>query len=184
MRKTSPYLKALAERRARAAGEVMRLSEIADTAAKQLAVAEATLTEVDARLQQIESRLNPADIALIRAQGAYHSAARGVLAKTLLEIVKAAGPVTTSEIADELQVQFQIEFLLEEELRDWRHNLVGRQLRTFRMAGVIEQIRGSKPNGADDHWRLKSGAVLSSDHLKAQAAAQGAEVLEYDAFHE
>jgi hypothetical protein len=184
VRKTPPYLKALAERRARAAGEVGRLREIAETVAGQLATAESTLSEVDAELRRIESRLDPADIAPIRAHKAYASLPRGALQKTILEIVKVAGPVMTSEIADEIQARFQIEFLTEKTRGNWRHDSVGNQLRKFLKAGRIEQIRGSKLNGADVRWRLKSGAVLSSDHLKEQAAARGAEVLEYDAYHE
>jgi hypothetical protein len=184
VRKTPPYLKALAERRARAAGEVGRLREIAETVAGQLATAESTLSEVDAELRRIESRLDPADIAPIRAHKAYASLPRGALQKTILDIVKVAGPVMTSEIADEIQARFQIEFLTEKTRGNWRHDSVGNQLRKFLKAGRIEQIRGSKLNGADVRWRLKSGAVLSSDHLKERAAARGAEVLEYDAYHE
>jgi hypothetical protein len=92
VRKTPPYLKALAERRARAAGEVGRLREIAATVAGQLATAESTLSEVDAELRRIESRLDPADIAPIRAHKAYASLPRGALQKTILDIVKVAGP--------------------------------------------------------------------------------------------
>lgn len=184
VRKTPPYLKTLAERRARAAGEVMRLREIAGTVADQLSKAETTLAEVDAQLHRLESRLDPADIAPIRAHSTHHSLPRGALVKTILEIVTAAGPVTTSEIADEIQVRFQIEFLIEKTRINWRHDSVGKQLRKFLKAGLVEQVRGSRLNGADDRWRLRSGAVLSSDHLKEQAAAQGAEVLEYDAYHE
>jgi hypothetical protein len=184
VRKTPPYLKALAERRARAAGEVDRLQESAETVAKQLATAEATLSEVDAELQRIESRLNPLDIVPIRGRKGSHRLPRGTLQKTILEIVKAAGPVTTTEIADEIEARFQLEFVIEQLRIDWRHGSVGKQLRRYLKAGLVEQICGSKPNGVDDRWRLKSDAVLSSDHLKAQAAAQGVEVLEYDAFHE
>ena len=66
--------------------------------AGQLATAESTLSEVDAELRRIESRLDPADIAPIRAHKAYASLPRGALQKTILEIVKVAGPVMTSEI--------------------------------------------------------------------------------------
>ncbi len=184
VRKTPHYLKALAERRARAAGEVDRLRAIAEAAAKQLAAAEANLADVDAQLQRLESRLDPADIAPIRAHKFYRGSPRGTLKKTILEIVTTAGPVTTSQIADEIQARFQLEFLVEEARRDWRRNSVARQLTMFRITGLIEKLPGSKLNGEDGRWRLKSGAVLSSDHLKAQAAAKGVEVLEYDAFHE
>ena len=70
---------------------------------ERLATVEATLSEVDAELQRIESRLNPSDIAPIRAHKFYRGAPRGTLKKTILEIVTAAGPVTTSQIADAIQ---------------------------------------------------------------------------------
>jgi hypothetical protein len=96
-----------------------------------VATAETTLAEVDALLQRIESSLDPFDIAPIRAHNAYDSLPRGALRKTILEIVKAAGEVPTSEIADEIQARFQIDFLIEEERRDWQHNSVGKRLRLF-----------------------------------------------------
>ena len=184
VRKSPPHLRTLAERRARAAGEVCRLREVVETAAQQLSAAETTLSEVDALLQRIERRLNPSDIAPIRAHDAYQGLPRGALGKTILEILSAAGEVTTSSIADEIQARFQIEFLVEEARSHWRHNSVGKQLRLYLKSGLIERIRVPMVNGEVVRWRLKSGAVLSSDHLKEQAEAKGAEVLEYDAYHE
>jgi hypothetical protein len=114
VRKTPPFLKALAERRARAAGEGNRLQEITETVAKQLATAVATLSELDAKLRRVESRLNPSDIAPIRGRKGSHRLPRGTLQKTILEIVKAAGPVTTTEIANEIEARFQLEFVIEQ----------------------------------------------------------------------
>jgi hypothetical protein len=184
VRKSPPHLRTLAERRARAAGEVCRLQKVVETAAKHLSAAETTLSEIDALLQRIERRLDPSDIAAIRGQKFYRGAPRGTLQATILEILETAALVSTSDIADELQVRFQLIFLLDEDRRDWRHNSIGKQLRLFLKAGLIERVRGAKANGADDRWRLKSDAVLSSGHLKEQAEAKGAEVLEYDAYHE
>jgi predicted DNA binding CopG/RHH family protein len=184
VRKSPPHLRTLAERRARAAGEVCRLQKVVETAAKQLSAAETTLSEFDALLQRIERRLNPSDIAPIRAHAAYQGLPRGALGKTILEILKTAGEVTTSGIADEIQARFQIEFLIEEARNHWRHNSVGKQLRLYLKSGLIERIRVPMINGEVVRWRLKSDAAPSSDHLREQAAARGAEVLEYDAYHE
>jgi hypothetical protein len=74
--------------------------------------------------------------------------------------------------------------LIEKERSDWRHNSVGKQLRLFLKSGLVERIRVSMTNGEVVRWRWKSGAVPSSDHLREQAAARGAEVPEYDAYHE
>ena len=184
VRKSPPHLRTLAERRARAAGEVCRLQKVVATAAKQLSAAETTVSEVDALLQRIEKQLDPSDIPPIRAHDAYPGLPRGALGKTILQIMKAAGQVTTSGIADEIQARFQIEFLIEKERSDWRHNSVGKQLRLFLKSGLIERLREPRVNGEVVRWRLKSGAVLSSDHLRELASARGAEVLEYDAYHE
>lgn len=64
VRKTPPYLKALAERRARAAGEVGRLREIAATVAGQLATAESTLSEPDSALKTAQQPVSPTPAAV------------------------------------------------------------------------------------------------------------------------
>ena len=66
-----------AERRARVAGEICRLRGVVETAAKQLAAAEVTLSELDALLQRSKGALNPSDIAPIRAHDAYPRLAAG-----------------------------------------------------------------------------------------------------------
>ena len=61
---------------------------------------------------------------------------RGALGETILEILKTAGEVTTSGVADEIQARFQIEFLIEEARNHWRHNSVGKQLRLYLNSGA------------------------------------------------
>jgi hypothetical protein len=128
-------------------------------------------------LQRIESRLNPDDIPPIPAQDTFQGLPRGILGKTILEIMEAAGEVTTSGIADEIQARFQLEFLIEKERSDWRHNSVGKQLRLYLKSGLIERIRVPSTNGEVVRWRCKSDAVPSSDHLREQAAAAPARLL-------
>ena len=180
VRKSPPHLKFLAERRARALNEVNVLREAAVRTADKLAAAETTLSELDAQIGRIESRIDPSWIEAIRPQAPYRHTPHGHLRTAILEILRAAGPVSTSEVADEVQARYQIEFHSEQDRRVWRHNSIGKQLRLYLKAGLVERIGGKRRT----RWHLKRDTAPSPDSLKVQAETRGAGIQDYDAFHE
>ena len=185
VKKSPPHLKALATSRACLADEIARLQNHLESVASKLREHELRLSELDRQIRRIESRIDPTQIAPIRACIPYRTTPHGQLRATVLAILKAAGePITVTEIAAEIQSRYQIEFLGEAEYRKWRNNCVGSQLRDFLRDGLVERTLGPRLTGAGGRWRLKSGAVPSPDHLREQAETRGAGTQEYDAFHE
>jgi hypothetical protein len=181
VKKTPPYLKQLAERRARAAGEVSRRRKIAEEAGASLAVAQGVLDEMDLQIRKIESRLDPSHIAAIRAHTLYPGG-RGRLMSTVSEIIESAAPgeITTSEIANQIHARFQLDFPSADARGHWRNNSIGRLLRTLCKKGLVERLHAPKSEGVAGRWRWKSDAVPSSDHLRAQLEAEGGAFQQYD----
>jgi hypothetical protein len=184
VKKTPPYLKHLAESRARAAGEVSRRLEIVQDAVASLGVSQGALDELDLRIRTFEARLNPADIAPIRAHKLYPGS-RGLLKKTVSKIIEptAPGVITTSEIAKEIHERFQLEFSSADARGHWRNNSIGRLLRTLCKEGLVERLHVPKAEGVAGRWRWRSAAVPSSDHLRAQLEAEGGAFQQYDDSH-
>jgi hypothetical protein len=181
VKKTPPYLKHLAESRARAAGEVSRRREIVQDAVASLGVSQGVLDRIDLRIWTLEARLNPADIAPIRAYKSYPGP-RGLLKKTVSKIIESAAPgeITTSEIADEIHVRFQLEFHSAAARWNWRNNSIGRLLRVLCKKGLVERLHAPRSDGVTGRWRWRSGAVASSDRLREQLEAEGGAFQEYD----
>jgi len=61
MRKTPSYLKGLAETRARAAGDVLRLQQILDQVKESLAKAQAEVEACDVLIKKFDDRLEPTE---------------------------------------------------------------------------------------------------------------------------
>jgi hypothetical protein len=182
VKRTPPYLKALAEGRARAAGEVNRSQLVVERATGLLETAQASLAKIDDEIRRVESRLNPDDIEPNRGRRRYR---RGQLKSAVVEILKsrAPGAVTTSEMVHEIQARFHIEFLTWRDRREWRNNSIGGRLRRLCTEDLVERLHSSS-NGEVGRWRWKSGAVPSSDHLKEQLEAAGGAFQQYDPVEE
>ena len=69
VKKTPPYLKALAEARARAAGKVKRSQRVVERAAALVETARGTLASIDDEIRRVEIRLDPNDIAPNNGRG-------------------------------------------------------------------------------------------------------------------
>jgi hypothetical protein len=91
MKKIETYLKTLAEKRARAAGDVERYSKATEQSAKLLARAQSVLTACDVLIEEYDERLDPSVIESIKTWR-NHPKKRGDLKATLLDILKAASP--------------------------------------------------------------------------------------------
>lgn len=179
MKKTPPYLKALAEARARAAGKVNRSQRAVDRAAGLLETARASLSRIDDEIRRVEIRLNPNDIEPNNGRGLYRW---GELKTAVTQILQSVAPaaLTTSELAQELEVRFHVEFLSKHDRSNWRKNSVAGRLRKLCTEGLVERLHETS-NGEVGRWRWKSGVVPSSDHLREQLEAQGGAFQQYDA---
>jgi hypothetical protein len=113
MKKIDVYLKRLAEKRARAAGDVERYQVATDQASTLLEKAKAVLAACDVLIREHDDRLDPAAIAAIRTWQ-NHPKKRGDLKAALLEVVTAHSPegLTTDEVCDAIEARWQLEFLI------------------------------------------------------------------------
>jgi hypothetical protein len=179
VRKTPPYLKALAENRARAAGEVRRSEQVVERAVGRLEIARAYLAKIDGEIRMAERRLNPDDIKPNSGRRLYR---RGELKTAVTEVLKSRAPdtMTTFELAQELEERFHIEFLTYSDQITWRKNSIGGRLRKLCSRGLIERLHNTA-NAEVGRWRWKSGAVPSSDRLREQLEAEGGAFQQYDA---
>jgi hypothetical protein len=186
MKKIDVYLKRLAEKRARAAGDVKRYQEATDQASTLLAKAKAVLEACDVLIREHDDRLDPAAIEAIRTWQ-NHPKKRGDLKAALLEVVTAHSPegLTTDEVCDAIEARWQLKFLIPGDRVEWKRGSIGRQLRRLAKRGIIEPMHDQTEAATVEagRWRLKTDPVVSLDHLRVQIEAQGGEVRVSDVAH-
>lgn len=187
MRKVPSYLKGLAETRARADAEALRLQNLIMEITERLAEVKKTRDSCDCLIRKFDERLNPALIPPIRAwKGRYGP--RGAMQASIERQLREAAPseLTTSEISWELQLEFKLDFDSGEEKALWQTNSVSRALKVLVDKGLVARLHdfSGGPNGEVGRWRWISDDDLSLDHLRAQAGAQGIAVQQADDAHE
>ena len=140
----------------------------------------------DACIKQFDKRLDPTLIKDISAwKGRYGK--RGALTDTLKKYLSDAYPesLTTVELSWQVQLEFRIDFCTRREQEHWQKNSLAHSLKSLVRQGLVERLHDtSKPTGEVGRWRLKSETVLSLDHLRQQAEAQGVSIQLCDACHE
>lgn len=192
VRKTHSHLKGLAETRARADGDMHRLQQLLDEidpmlaeavriqtihaqVTAKLAAARAERDACDLLIRKFDDRLDPEQIAPIRAfKGRY--GARGQLRATLIEVLRLISPaeVSTSELCILLIAELKLDFLTVAERARWAHNSVGRGLKRLVDEGVVERLHD--PTLRDfsvGRWKLKEHGPRGLDALGAAAEASG-----------
>jgi len=182
MKKTPSYLLGLAETRARAAGDLLRYEKIAQDVAVLIENARQAVTAADLLIRRLDSRLDPSDIEPIRAPK-YFGGMRGKLKETVIEILKreAPGSVTTTEVAIELQIRFQLTFETAALRSRWQGNSVSRLLRVLYENKLLDRLHDPHAlTGDGARWRWKSDKSTSSDALRADVEARGGTVLQYE----
>ena len=176
IRNTPSYLKGLAETRARADADVLRLQKIHDEIVEKLAEATAERNSCDCLIRKFDERLDPTRIKPIRAWKNRYGP-RGELALTIYELLQAAWPeaITTLEVAWAVQQKFKIDFLTKEERTAWLKNSVRRKLNFLVDRGVVERLHVLKDGATKElgRWRLKPQAGTSLDALRAAAGTAG-----------
>lgn len=187
MRKTPSYLKGLAETRARASADVVRLQRIHEEITQRLAEAEAELDACDRLIRKYDSRLDPGTIKPIAGwQNRYGK--RGALRASLIRHLQKAFPnaLGTGELMWAVELEFKLDFITPGERGHWRHNSLGRALNVLVVDGIVERMHDvtNGTNSGVGRWRWKGDSSLSLDHLHALAAAAGVATQQADVDHE
>jgi hypothetical protein len=186
MKKIETYLKKLAEKRARAAGDVERYSKATEQSAALRAKAQSVLGACDVLIAEYDERLDPSVIESIKTWH-NHPKKRGDLKAILVDILKSASPrwLTTDEICDEVEARWKLEFIIPADRVEWKRGSIGRQLRRHASSGLIETShdRGVAATVVAGLWRWKTGPAPSLDRLKAKLEDTGQVVHRSDASH-
>lgn len=177
------YLKGLAETRARADADVARYTKIHAEVTALLADAEATRASCDKLIRKFNVNLDPTAIAPIKAwKGRYGR--HGALQAAVRRHIQAAWPeaLTTLQLGLLLQMELDLQFPTRSDEYRWYENSLRPAIRKSVRAGLVERVGCSpdKLNVELAHWRWKSDAALSMDHLLAQAEAAGVSVQQAD----
>ena len=154
MKKVPSYLKGLAEDRARADGEIMRLERLQAEIAERIAKAQEMLEACDVLIKKFDGRLTPALITPIQAwQGRYGK--RGALIAAIRRNLEEAypGEITTPELTFNLRLEFGIEFESREQQERWRRHSVLNRLQDMVKAGQIERLHENGPRAEVGIWR-------------------------------
>ena len=192
MRKTPSYLKGLAENRARISGEISRLQQLLDeidphlakaqrlqaihaATVARLVAAQAERDACDLLIRKFDGRLNPEEIAPIRAfKGRYGK--RGQLRDTVIELLRHAAPaeVSTLDLRVLVIAELQLDFPTAEALAKWSSNSLVNTLKDLVEEGVVERLHDlvARP-GTVGRWRLKECGPGGLDKLGAAAEASG-----------
>ncbi len=170
VKKASSYLKGLAQTRARAAGDVLRLQALIEGLTEQLGKAQAELSACDLLIRKLDERLNPELIAPVRAAKTPY----GALKRALVEYVRDAypGEVSTVELCLAAEARLGLGFVTATERSFWMGNTMRRELNRLVKAGVLERIRDEgEAISAVARWRWRTDCGLSLDHWAALAPA-------------
>ena len=169
--KVPSYLKGLAETRARVAAEVGQLTAVRDDAVAKLAKLQAELDACDLLIRKFDGRLNPVQIAPVRAWK-WRYGKRGAMRAALIEHLKERAPsvVTTFELALAEQTQFDLEFATPADRLRWQTNSLTRELKRLVGEGVVERLHDvPAPVGVVGKWRWDSETLVSLNDLEAAA---------------
>jgi hypothetical protein len=171
MAKLIVAVRQLAERRGRLAAEVPRLEQLIADASARLAEARAELAAVDLILPTFDNRVDPTEIAPIKARAGRYGK-RGAFKDELLRMLKEASPapLSTNMLGLALRHRFSIAFANKEHSRAWVENVLRPQLRRLVQEGVLERVRLTDNQADDVFWRVAQPRAESLDALRVESA--------------
>jgi hypothetical protein len=181
-RTTPSYLKGLRDNRARADGDVARLTSIIERATLALQAALAARDSCDNLIRRVDPGLDPKKIKPNRGPGRIPGP-RGTMRTAIVNYLKERAPdaVPSTEVFVVLEAQFGLEFSSAREREVWHQGSVKKQLKRLSYEGLVERLHD--PNhftGEVGRWRWNAENDPSADHLRAQAEAAGVAVRESD----
>ncbi|MFO1414912.1 MAG: hypothetical protein U1F10_13580 [Burkholderiales bacterium] len=150
MKKTSSYLKGLAERRARLAAEILRLERLQVDIDGSLQAARKKLESCDLLIRDFDDRLDPKVIQPIRATAGRYGP-RGALRNAAMAAARAASPqpISAIEIAHYVRAVLNLEFPTPAERTRWFKNSLRPALQKLGEDGVLVRL----PDGDDQYDR-------------------------------
>jgi hypothetical protein len=169
-KKIRSYLKGLAENRARAGGAVARLETMAALLSQELAEARKDLESCDRLIKKYDQRLDPSRIEPIR-EWRHHKGKRGDLRDLLVDIIEhaAPAPLTLVHICLEIEMQWQLDFLSDQDRLNWRRDSIARALRQLVSDKKITAFHTKK--GGDSRTEIAYwGAIDSQGSLTTFAS--------------
>lgn len=181
MKKTPSCLKGLAETRARAAGDALRLERLLNQIQEELESARERLQACDTLIKAFDERLDPNQIQPVSGwKGRY--GAHGAFRQAILELIEESGQdgILTTELMLLLQQRFQIDFALPGEAERWRQNAVKPKLKKLVREGLVERVEDpladKVASNATARWRRTDANAMTLEHLAADSEAQGVAV--------
>lgn len=180
MTKTNSYLKGLAETRARADGDVLRLERLLAEITADLSRAKSDRDACDRLIRRFDPALNPEAIEPIQAQKGLYGK-HGALRATVVDAVRSAAPeaITTWEVGHYVAMALSLVFVSRKDRGRWLNDALGRCLRTAAAQGYIERVNDAldEDDKARVRWRWTRKSCETLDDLRRQAAARGATVV-------
>ncbi len=184
MKRVDVYLKKLAEKRARAAGDVERYAEASEHATKLLTQARSIVEACDVLIREHDARLDPAVIENITTWE-HHPKKRGDLKAAILTLLKAHSPewLTTEAVCEAIEAKWQLKFIIPPDRVEWKRNSIGRHLRRLVADDLIEAQHDQAKAATVEAgvWRLRMDPGLSLDQMERQLEEAGLAVRRPDA---
>lgn len=181
-RKIPSYLKGLRDARARADGDIRRLTALVEAMTTDIQRAQATLDACDILIRKFDSSLDPSAIPANKGLGRVPGP-RGLLKEAIVEYLQQRFPedVSVNEVALAMQFRFGLDFHSGRARWKWVHGSVGRRLKKLAAEGLADRLHDPLLlNGEAGRWRWKSETDLSPDRLRERAEAAGVAVRESD----
>lgn len=184
MPRTHPYLRGLAETRARADSQCSSLTAQLATLAYRLEKARTERDACDSLIRKFNPKLLPEAIQPITEGQRTQYGQRGALTKVILAALQQAYPesISTSAIALHVEATFQLTFSTRTERRNWVCKSLSNRLRSFARDNIIERLHDPNENtGQPGVWRWipKGGPSADLQNLARVVGAPAIQACEF-----
>ena len=179
MPRTHPYIRGLAETRARTDSQCATLETQIATLSRRLEKARAERDACDNLIRKFDARLLPEAIQPITEGQRTQYGQRGALTKAILAALQQAYPddISTSAIAFHVEAAFNLTFSTRTERRHWVCKSLSNRLNGFARDNIIERLHNpDAKDGKVGRWRWIPEGMPSAD-LQSLARAAGVSVI-------
>lgn len=179
MPRTHPYLRGLAETRARADSQCSTLANQLATLSSRLEIARIERDACDSLIRKFNPTLLPEAIQPITEGQRTQYGQRGALTKAILAALQQAYPesISTSAIALHVEAAFRLTFSTRTERRNWVCKSLSNRLSSFARDSIIERLHDpDAKDGKVGHWRWIPKGMPSAD-LRTLANDAGLSVI-------
>lgn len=180
MPRTHPYIRGLAETRARTDSQCATLETQIAALSRRLEKARTERDACDSLIRRFNPSLLPEAIQPISEGQRTQYGQRGALTRAILAALQQAYPegITTSAIALHVEATFNLTFSTRTERRNWVCKSLSNRLSSFARDNIIERLHNPHANtGQTGLWRWIPKGGPSAD-LQSLAKAVGAPVIQ------